>query len=107
LGLTGVTGVTFSTLPGAIVSNSGTVIHATTPASGAISGTVTVWKGKASVAAPQQFTLLDVTSFLPTSATPGTDVVITGHGFTGAAAVAINRTAAASFDVGTGTAITA
>src|SRR5439155_6818159 len=107
IGLTGVTGVKFNNIPGAIVSNSGTVIHATTPASGAISGTVTVWKGTASVAAPQQFTLLDLTSFLPTSATPGTDVVITGHGFTGATAVAFNGTAAATFVVDSGTQITA
>jgi hypothetical protein len=34
----------------------------------------------------QQFSLLDITSFLPTSATPGTDVVITGHRFRSAVA---------------------
>jgi subtilisin family serine protease len=106
VGLTGVTAVKFNNVAGAIVSNTGTVIHVNTPASGAISGTVTVWKGTASVAAPQQFSLLDVSSFLPASATPGTDVVITGHGFTGATAVAFNGTAA-TFTVDSPTQITA
>jgi hypothetical protein len=107
VGLAGVTAVKFNNIPGAIVSNTGTVIHANTPASGAISGTVTVWKGTASVAAPQQFTLLDVTSFLPTGARARTDVVITGHGFTGATGVAFNGTAATTFTVNSGTQITA
>src|SRR5207253_3800537 len=106
VGLSGATAVKFNNVTGAIVSNTGTVIHATTPASGAISGTVTVWKGAASAAAPQQFSLLDVTSFLPASTTPGTDVVITGHGLTGATAVAVNGTAA-TFTVDSATQITA
>jgi hypothetical protein len=106
VGLTGVTAVKFNNILGAIVSNTGTVIHANTPPSGDISGTVTIWKGTASVAAPQQFSLLDVTSFLPTSATPGTDVVITGHGFTGATGVKFHGHDA-TFTVDSATQITA
>jgi subtilisin family serine protease len=107
IGLTGVTAVKFNNIPGTSLSITGTsVIHVNTPSSGAISGTVTVWKGTASVAAPQQFSVLDITSFLPTAATPGTDVVITGHGFTGAAGVAFSGTAA-TFTVDSGTQITA
>jgi hypothetical protein len=94
VGFTGVTAVKFNSIPGAIVTLSPTEIQVTTPASGAISGTVTVWKGVASIAAPQQFTLLAITSFLPTGATPGTQVVITGQGFTGGTAVAFNGTPA-------------
>jgi hypothetical protein len=106
VGLTGVTAVKFNNVSGAIVSNTGTVIHVTTPASGSISGTVTVWKGAASVAAPQQFSLLDVASFSPAGTTPGTDVVIRGDGLTGATAVAFNG-AAATFTVDSATQITA
>jgi IPT/TIG domain len=106
VGLTGVTAVKFNGVLGAITSNSGTVIHVTTPPSGAISGTVTVWKGTASIPAPQQFSLLDITSFLPTTATPGADVVITGHGFTGATSVKFHGHDA-TFTVDSATQITA
>jgi Lamin Tail Domain/IPT/TIG domain len=107
VGLTGVTAVKFNNvLAPPIASNSGTVIHVNTPSTGSISGTVTIWKGTASIAAPQQFTLMEVTGFLPTSATPGTEVVITGHGFTGATDVKFNG-AAATFTVDSSTQITA
>jgi hypothetical protein len=107
IGLTGVTAVKFNNIPGTSLSITGTtVIHVNTPSSGNISGIVTVWKGTASVAAPQQFSVLDITSFLPTAATPGTDVVITGHGFTGATGVAFHGLAT-TFTVDSGTQITA
>jgi Lamin Tail Domain/IPT/TIG domain len=106
IGLTGVTAVKFNNVAGAIVSNTGTIIHVNAPASGAISGNVTVWKGTANITAPQQFSLLDVTSFLPSTATPGTDILITGHGFSGATAVSFNG-AGATFTVDSGTQITA
>ncbi len=105
VGLTGVTAVKFNGVSGVLGANTGTVLHVSTPSSGAISGTVTIWKGTASIAAPQQFTLLVVTSVLPTSATPGTQVVIAGTGFTGATGVAFNGTTAA-FTVDSGTQIT-
>jgi hypothetical protein len=105
VGLAGVTAVKFNGVSGVLGANTGTVLHVTTPASGAISGTVTIWKGTASIAAPQQFTLLGITSFAPTSATPGTQVVITGHGFTDVTGVAFNGTAA-TFTMDSGTQIT-
>jgi hypothetical protein len=48
-----------------------------------------------------------ITSFLPIIGMPGTAVTITGYGFSGATAVTFNGTAAESFDVVSGTQITA
>ena len=108
VGLTGVTAVKFNGIVGgAITANIGTSLHVTTPLSGLISGTVTVWKGlTANVAAPQQFTQFDVEGFTPTSGVPGTSVVITGHGFTNATHVRFSGTEV-GFSVDSNTQITA
>jgi hypothetical protein len=99
-GLTGVTAVKFNGIDGTIqAGGSSTSFHVHAPAGGTISGHVTVWKGAASLQAPSDFTLLTVTTFSPTSGWPGTDVVISGHGFTGATSVKFNGTAASTFTV--------
>jgi subtilisin family serine protease len=94
VGLTGVTQVKFNGLPGGIVSNTGTTIDATVPASGDVTGPVTVWKGTASIAAPQSFTLLTVASLGLTAGFSGNDLTITGTGLAGATSVHIGSVVA-------------
>src|SRR5205085_896857 len=85
LGLTGVTAVKFNGIAGVIQpGGTATVLHVHAPAAGAISGHVTVWKSAASVQTSQDFTLLALSNVAPDAALPGQQVVLTGHGFTGA-----------------------
>lgn len=90
---------------GDAVEFDGAMLQVDVPA-GAVTGHVTVWKGTASVQAPQDFTLLAVSSLAPTSGVPGTRITITGKGFTGATAVNFNGTSTA-FTVDSATQITA
>ena len=89
-GFSGATAVKFNGVPGTIesINGTGTAIQATTPASGAISGPVTVWKSTVSVPAPTQFTLLAIGSVSPDPVLGGQSVTLTGSGFTGATKVA-------------------
>jgi hypothetical protein len=107
IGLTGVTAVKFNGISGGIVSNSGAQMDVTVPASGAVSGQITVWKGIASIPAPGTFTLFSVGGIAPAIGVSGDAVTITGSGFTGATGVAFNGTAAASYTVDSDTQITA
>ena len=81
------------------------MLHVHVPAAGTVTGHVTVWKSLVSVQAPQDFTLLGVSSFAPTSAVAGKSVVLTGHGFTGTTAVKFNG-ATGAFVVDSDTQIT-
>jgi len=115
-GFTGATGVLFGTTPGTEVTVvSDTEITAVSPAgTGAVNLTVTGTQYGDAVS-PGQFTYIPnsttgaVTSFTPTEGPEagGTEVTITGNGFTGATAVAFGNDAAASFTVDSDTQITA
>ncbi|MFL5910879.1 MAG: IPT/TIG domain-containing protein [Gaiellaceae bacterium] len=86
-GFTGVTAVQFNGVAGtglAILDDSHLTVRV--PASGSVTGAVTLVKGT-TIAAPGTFTLLHVSGFSPSSAQPGGTVVITGTGFTGATRV--------------------
>ena len=96
VGLTGVTAVKFNGIAGAIQpGGTASVLHVHVPAAGTVTGHVTVWKSLVSVQAPQDFTLLVVSSMAPTSGVLGRTVVLTGHGFTGTTSVKFNGTTAA------------
>jgi hypothetical protein len=95
IGLTGVTQVKFNGFAGAIQpGGTNTELHVKTPSSGdpAITGHVTVWKMAASVQAPQDFTLLAISTFTPNHGAPGATIDITGHGFLPATSVKFNGT---------------
>jgi hypothetical protein len=94
VGLLGVTQVKFNGIPGAIVSNTGTTIDVTVPASGDVSGPVTIWVGAASISAPQPFTLLSIGSLGLGAGFGGNDLTINGTGFAGAMSVHIGSVAA-------------
>jgi hypothetical protein len=95
VGLTGITAVTFNGLNGTIQpGGTATTVHVHAPASGNATGHVIVWKATVGVQAPQDFTLLVLASFAPTSGVPGRQIVLTGHGFTGATSVSFNGAAA-------------
>jgi hypothetical protein len=105
---TGTTSVTLGGTPAAILSVSATSVRVIvgSGATGAVSlttpGGTATWSG---------FTFLPpgprITGFTPATAAPGTSVVITGTGFTGATAVRFGGIAAASFVVNSATRITA
>jgi len=93
VGLTGVTAVKFNGVAGTIQpGGTATQLHVHAPANGVINGHVTVWKSAVSILAPQDFTLVGIDGFSPTSGLPGDPVVVQGHGFTGATQVQFNGT---------------
>jgi hypothetical protein len=110
---TGATSVTFNgTADTSFQVNSSTDITAHVP-SGASTGPIAVTTGSGSGASTTNFTVTGgggnpptVTSFTPTSGPVGTNVSITGSGFTGATTVKFNGTAA-SFTFNSDTSISA
>lgn len=95
--LSGATSLSFNGTPATFQVISATQIATTVPA-GASSGKVSVAtpNGSASSAADFSVTLPAplISSFSPSSGTPGTSVSVTGTGFTGATSVKFNGTAA-------------
>jgi hypothetical protein len=114
-GFTGATVVYFGTIAASIFQvESPTQITATSPAEAAATVNVTVVSpgGSSAVSSADRFTYQvapTVTSINPSRglAAGGTSVVITGAGFTGAAAVYFGTSAAASFVINSPTQITA
>ena len=114
-GFTGATAVAFNTTNATTYTvNSNTSINATVP-SGATTGLISVTTPNGTGQSASNFTVTGggggnpptVTSFTPTSGPVGTNVSITGTGFTGATAVTFNGTPSATFSVNSGTSITA
>ncbi|MDZ5637369.1 beta strand repeat-containing protein, partial [Janthinobacterium sp. GMG1] len=114
-GFTGVTALKFGANNGVSVTVvNATTMTATSPAgsAGTVNVTVTASGGTSATGAANQFTYIPaptVTSISPTAgpATGGSTVIITGTGFTGAAAVTFGATAATGFTVNSATQITA
>ena len=105
VGLTGVTQVTFNGIAVPAESVTATSLHAHVPANSSVTGAVVVVKGLATAQAPQTFKLLHISSLSPAAGVPGTQITLTGFGFTGATGVAFNGTAA-TFVVDSATQIT-
>jgi hypothetical protein len=107
---TGVTGVAFGGVPAVIFTvDSDTQIRAIVPA-GAASGKVTVTAHSGIVTSLSGFETLNPPSliaFNPTLGTPGTEVTITGSGFTGATNVKFGDFAASNFTIDSDTQIRA
>ncbi|MFD2785649.1 beta strand repeat-containing protein [Hymenobacter rubripertinctus] len=103
--------VTFnqSTSTASFVVNSATQITAVVPAS-ATTGPVGVNNGGTTAFSAAPFTVTAsapaISSFTPSSGPVGTSVILTGTGFTGATAVAVNGTAAPGFVIDSDTQIT-
>jgi len=113
-GFTGATGVSFgATAAGSFKVDSDTQIMATSPAgSGTVDVTVTDTFGTSLTNTGDQFTYNSVPTVSGISppmgpAVGGTNVTITGSGFTGATSVSFGPTAASSFTVNSDTQITA
>jgi IPT/TIG domain/PASTA domain len=115
---TGATGVSFGGTPaGSFTVNSDTSLTAITPTglAGAVDVTVTTPGGESATSPSDQFTYAApppppvVTSIFPPQGprTGGTQVTITGHGFTGATAVSFGSHAATGFGLISDTVITA
>jgi hypothetical protein len=101
------TGTMWVTFGGSVKANEFTVdsdseIHATVP-SGGQTGYFYVVTPNGSATSPSRFTVTDVaptiSSFTPTNGPAGTDVDIWGSGFTAAASVKFNGTAAVNYTV--------
>lgn len=112
--LTGATGVTVGGVAATNVSvTNSTTVTAVVPSglsTGSYDVKVTTPGGSATLTSAFQVTAAStptVTALSPTSGGPGTTVVITGTGFTGATAVTFGGTNAASFTVDSDTQITA
>ncbi len=107
-GFTGTTVVAFDGTPAAsFVVDSDVQIHATVPA-GATSGPIRVVNPAGAGESAASFfvgSAPTVSSFNPTSGVAGTQVTITGTGFTGASTVAFNGTSAPGFVVDSSTQI--
>jgi len=105
--LTGATAVTFNgTAASSVTVNSATKITAAVPA-GATTGKIAVTTPSGTATSSTNFTVKPkITSFAPTSGTPGISVTINGTSFTGATAVKFHGTSA-TFTVNSGTKITA
>jgi hypothetical protein len=99
-GFTGASGVTFNGIGASFVPGSDTQLTATVPGS-ATTGPICVTVGANTGCSAASFLvtqLPQVTGFNPTLGTPGTSVMVTGTGFTGASGVTFNGTSA-SFSV--------
>jgi uncharacterized repeat protein (TIGR03803 family) len=106
-GLTGTTSVKFGTGSATFNVVSDTYMTAVVPASGT-TGTVTVTTPGGTLKSKQVFKVTPVIkSFSPTSGTVGTQVTITGTGFTGASKVTFGGVKATTYTVDSGTQITA
>ena len=109
-GFTGATSVAFGGVPAvSFTVDSDTQIRALVP-SGAVSGHVTITTNTDIVTSLTNFEVISpplVTAFNPTSGKPGTEVTITGSGFTGATSVRIGDLLASSFTIDSDTQIRA
>lgn len=107
---TGVTAVKFNSTPAASFTvDSDTQITAVV-ANNTTTGKITLTKPSGSATSATNFTISNaptISSFSPSSGSPGTSVTITGTNFTGATSVKFNSIAAASFTVNSATQITA
>jgi hypothetical protein len=110
IGFTGATSVAFGGVPAVTFTvDSDTQIRAVVPA-GAVTGKITITTNMGivtSLANYQVTALPTVTSFNPTWGQPGTEVTITGNGFTGATSVRIGDLLASSFTIDSDTQIRA
>jgi hypothetical protein len=100
-GFTGATSVTFNGTTASFVEVSDLEITATVPA-GATTGPIAVTTIAGTGTSAGSFTVVAapvVTSFTPTSGPVGTDVTISGTGFTGATSVTFNGTTASFVEV--------
>ncbi|MFY9558718.1 MAG: choice-of-anchor tandem repeat GloVer-containing protein [Terriglobales bacterium] len=106
-GLTGTTSVRFGSGSATFNVVSDTYMTAVVPASGT-TGTVTVTTPGGTLKSKQVFKVVPmVKSFSPTSGPVGTQVTITGSGFTGASKVTFGGVKATTYTVDSGTQITA
>jgi Domain of unknown function (DUF1929)/Carboxypeptidase regulatory-like domain/Glyoxal oxidase N-terminus/IPT/TIG domain len=109
-GFTGVTSVAFGGVPAVtFIVDSETQIRALVPA-GAVNGQITITTNRGSVTSLATFEVIAaplVTAFTPSIGTPGTQVTITGSGFTGATNVTFGDFAASSFTIDSDTRIRA
>jgi hypothetical protein len=109
-GLAGVTEVDFNGLPGTNVSPSfdGQSLSVNAPASGSITGPITLKAGGTTITAGGGgFILLHIDSVSTNAALPGSSITITGTGFTGATDVTFGGADSAGFSVDSNTQITA
>jgi hypothetical protein len=105
--LTGVTGVLFNGLPGTnvtVVDDSHVTV--TVPASGSLTGQVTVMKGGVSVHPSGLFTLFGLHSATPNAGPAGTTVVLSGVGLSGVTRVTFSGGVTGTFTVNSDTQIT-
>jgi hypothetical protein len=109
-GFIGATGVSFGNVPAASFTvDSDTQIRAIVP-TGAATGKVTVLKALSSATSALDFEITlapSVSAINPTSGSSGTEVTITGAGFSGATSVKFGDMAASSFTVDSDTRIRA
>jgi len=106
---TGATSVQFNgTAAASFTVNSATQIQATVPAV-ATTGKISVTTAGGSVQSANDFTVSSpvISSFTPTSALVGVEIIFTGSNFSGASSVTFNGTAATTFTVDTPTQIRA
>jgi hypothetical protein len=105
--LTGVTGVLFNGVPGTnvtVVDDSHVTV--TVPASGSLTGQVTVMKGGVSVHPSGLFTLFGLHSATPNAGPAGTTVVLSGVGLSGVTRVTFSGGVTGTFTVNSDTQIT-
>jgi uncharacterized repeat protein (TIGR03803 family) len=106
-GFTGATAVSFNGTPASFRVESDTYLTAEVPA-GATTGYVTVAEPSGTLTSNKIFHVLpQITGFAPTSGPTGTEVVITGTGFTGATNAALACKWPMTFTVNSDTQITA
>jgi RHS repeat-associated protein len=105
-GFTGVTAVKFNGIPAYYSVISATEIRADVPEVGATTGPITVITTAGTAISASAFSVFGLTSFAPSSAIVGDNVVLTGTGFTGTTAVKFNGVTA-SYIVNSATQITA
>jgi hypothetical protein len=106
-GFTGTSKVMFGTGSASFAVVSDTYMTAVVPATG-VSGALTVTTPTGTLVSKQSYKVLPViTSFSPASGPIGTNVVITGSGFTGATKVSFGGVAATTYQVKSATQITA